>query len=278
MAVGCSREEADDFISGYKLDGGKVTVACVNSPSSVTLSGDVNALEHIKNIFDAHKIFARRLKVEIAYHSAHMNRVFGTYSASIADIELIQSHHNQDDDEKDNSQYTQIIVSSVTGQEIRPELLGPYYWVRNLVSPVLFSDAVRELVCPSEADEDTDKYSDHTHTGNSVDYLIEIGPHGDLGGPIEQILGYHGIQNVSHKSMLTRGKNALDTSLELAADMFLAGIPLQISKVNGDINTHQLIDLPPYQWNHSKIFRHETRIQRELVNRKFPTKNAERRL
>lgn len=100
MAVGCSREEADDFISGYKLDGGKVTVACVNSPSSVTLSGDVNALEHIKNIFDAHKIFARRLKVEIAYHSAHMNRVFGTYSASIADIELIQSHHNQDDDER----------------------------------------------------------------------------------------------------------------------------------------------------------------------------------
>lgn len=48
-----------------------VVVACENSPESVTLSGDVEALrkviEHIKH--DLPGTFARELKVEMAYHS-----------------------------------------------------------------------------------------------------------------------------------------------------------------------------------------------------------------
>jgi acyl transferase domain-containing protein len=256
MAVGCTREEAEDAISNAqsKLDG-IATVACVNSPSSITLSGDVAALEQLRAVFDERKVFARRLKVEMAYHSAYMNRVSGNYSASIVDIEPIS--------EDGGNPRAPIMVSSVTGEEVGPELLGPYYWVRNLISPVLFSDAVKELVSPAEAEDGS----------NVVGLLIEVGPHSALGGPVEQILAHHGIKNVGYKSMLTRGKNALDTSRQLAAELFLEGIPLHLSKVNGDSNTRRLMDLPPYQWNHSKVFRHETRIQRELVTRQFPTKS-----
>lgn len=254
MAVGCSREEADALIAQQaKLNssGGKATVACVNSPSSVTLSGDVESLETLRAVLDERKVFARRLKVEMAYHSSHMNKVMDHYLHTISDVEPLPSYEDQG-----------TMVSSVTGFEISPEALGPYYWVRNLVSPVLFSDAVKELVSPDDDEE-----------GNTVDLLIEVGPHSALGGPVEQILSHHGIEKVGYDSILTRGKDALKTSLKLASNLFQAGVPLNISQVNGDLNTRQLIDLPPYQWNHSKAFRHETRIQRELMTRQFPNKS-----
>lgn len=254
MAVGCSREDADALIvQQAKLNskGGKATVACVNSPSSVTLSGEVDALEALRAVLDERKVFARRLKVEMAYHSSHMNRVMDHYLSTISDVEPLPAREDQG-----------TMVSSVTGFEISPEALGPYYWVRNLVSPVLFSDAVKELVSPDDEED-----------GNTVDLLIEVGPHSALGGPVEQILSHHGIEKVGYDSILTRGKDALKTSLQLASNLFLAGVPLNISQVNGDVLTRQLIDLPPYQWNHSKAFRHETRIQRELMTRQFPNKS-----
>jgi acyl transferase domain-containing protein len=255
MAVGTTVAEALKFISEnqVKLDG-TVTVACINSPTSITLSGDVAALEGLRAILDERKIFARRLKVDVAYHSSHMNFAAPEYSTFIADVEPRQAS-------EDETIGSQIMVSSVTGQEVVPELLGPYYWIRNLVSPVLFSDALSELVSPTGIEE------------TAVDMLVEIGPHGALGGPIEQILDQKGVRNVVYKSILTRGQSSIDTSLRLAMEMFLEGVDLDAQKVNGDSACRLVLDLPPYPWNHSRVFRADSRLQRELLHRKFPTKS-----
>ena len=226
MAVGCSVEEANKLISATKLSAGIVTVGCVNSPSSVTLSGDTAALEELRVVLDKRSVFARRLKVNVAYHSAHMNSACAEYSASIADIEPASSSIGQP-----------IMVSSVTGSEVEAELLGPYYWVRNLISPVLFTDAIKELITPADGDGKS-----------TVDILIEVGPHSALGGPIEQTLSHHSIKNVAYKSMLTRGENSLGSSLNLAGELFLQGVPLDIQKANSDSHARLLTDLPPYSW------------------------------
>lgn len=44
--------------------------------------------------------------------------------------------------------------------------------------------------------------------------------------------------------MLIRGRNALNTSFELASELYLDGISLDISKVNDDLEVHRLTDLP----------------------------------
>jgi zearalenone synthase (highly reducing iterative type I polyketide synthase) len=251
MAVGCSRDEADTLVAQSNLNGGgKTVVACVNSPTSVTLSGDVDSLERLRGILDERNVFARRLKVEMAYHSAYMNSAVNYYLSAIDNIEPLAAYEGQG-----------TMISSVTGDEINPEALGPYYWVRNLVSPVLFSDAVKELVSSENGDD------------NAVHLMIEVGPHGALRGPVEQTLSHHGIKNISYESMLTRGKDALNTSLHLASKLYIAGISINFAQVNGDLHTQQLVDLPPYQWNHSTPFRHETRIQRELMTRRYPSKS-----
>lgn len=178
MAVGASRKDAERWIAEAKLvspHAGQVGVACVNSPSSITLSGDVEALEVLRLQLEQRDVFARRLKVHVAYHSAHMSFAVNEYSTSIADIEPLQPGVG----DLANTAATQVMVSSVTGREASPELLGPYYWVRNLVSPVLFSDAVAEMLAPVDMD-------DGRGLVNPVDILIEIGPHSALKGPVEQ--------------------------------------------------------------------------------------------
>ena len=226
MAVGSSPEEAGNLLLKTKLNGGAVSVACVNSPKSITLSGDIAALEELRVILEEQGVFARRLKVDVAYHSTHMNSAVGEYHSSIADIEPKEPRKGQP-----------IMVSSVTTSEVDAELLGPYYWIRNLVSPVLFSDAVKELVTPSDGDGK-----------NTVDLLIELGPHSALRGPVEQTLSHHGIKDVSCNSVLTRGENSLDCVLKLVSDMFLRGVPLVMQKANGDSHCRLLTHLPPYPW------------------------------
>lgn len=204
MAVGTSAKDAEKLISESKgTISGNITIACVNSPSSVTLSGDVTALDELRAILEDRRVFARRLKVDVAYHSSHMSVAAPEYQQAIANIETISGSNEV------GSLSTPVMISSVTVEEVSPELLGTYYWVRNLVSPVQFSDAIAELVAPGGSEE------------SDVDLLIEIGPHSALGGPVEQILSSHNIQSVDYNSVLTCGQNALDTSLSLASGLFL---------------------------------------------------------
>ncbi|KAI1771028.1 hypothetical protein F4818DRAFT_454916 [Hypoxylon cercidicola] len=248
MAVGCSRDELQKLMKETRLD---ATVACVNSPSNVTVSGEVATLDSLKAILDERNVFARRLKVEVAYHSPHMHQCSGEYYASIADIK-----------QQAVEQRSVTMVSSVLGYEIEPDHLGPYYWVQNLVNPVLFSDALKEMVAPVDANGE-----------KVVDMLIEIGPHSALGGPCEQILAFHRIKNVDCTSMLVRGQSAIDTSLSLAAELFRQGAPIDVSKVNGDSSCRLLTDLPPYAWNHSEKFSAIGRVQREQYAQQFPTRS-----
>lgn len=251
MAVGLSRHDAHQLIKETKI---QATFACVNSPSDVTLSGDVSALESLLAILSKRNVFARQLKVDVAYHSPHMHLCSADYYGYISDL-------GQTDVERAAKQQSIAIISSVTISEVDFESLRPYYWVRNLRSPVLFTDAVKELVLP---------------TGGSgekvVDFLVEVGPHSALGGPIEQVLSDIGVKNVSYTSMLTRGHNAFDSSLSLGTELIHQGQPVNVSAINSDSNCRLLTDLPSYPWNHTEKFRADSRVQRELVNQQFPTK------
>lgn len=254
MAVGCSKEEAEKTISTLSA---KVTVACINSPLSVTLSGDTAALSRLSNIFQERQIFCRRLRVEVAYHSPHMRVVSDAYAASISDVEP--------DDASEDDERAVAMISSVTGKEVVPEMLGPYYWVGNLLSPVLFADAVTELLTPAGAES----------TEPQVDVLVEIGPHSALSGPIEQCLSHALLQDcVTYLPTLQRGQNSSECVLALAQALFHLGVsPLSIQAINGDSNTSLLTDLPPYTWKHDKSYNAVSRIQRELVGRQWPTRS-----
>lgn len=258
MAVGFSRDEAQKVIKEKDIQG--VTIACINSPSNVTLSGDASALDDIKRVLDEKGVFARRLKVQVAYHSPQMHLCSQDYYASIAHIDPITEDSSTPEEDKP------VMISSVLGYQVDTDQLGPYYWVQNLINPVQFTDALREMVSPEDSEDSTPE----------IDLLVEIGPHSALAGPAEQILSHYGIKSVPYTSMLVRNQSATDTTLNLAADLFRRGVPISIPAANGDSpsSVKLLTDLPPYAWNHSSSFNAITRFGKQFY---FPDKGEIRR-
>lgn len=254
MAAACSRETAEGLIADLGL-ADKVVVACVNAPASITLSGDSAAIDAVASALQERKTWCRRLKVQVAYHSSHVATVSGEYYQSMESIEPV----------KPVAEDGTRMISSVLGEEVSYEQLGPFYWLQNFVSPVLFSDALKELVQPADTPEP------------EIDLLVEIGPHSTLGGPIEQILSHHGVQNVSYQSALRRGADAIETSLQLVQELFHQGLSLNMAKVNGDVHLHSgtglLTDLPPYPWMHEHKYNAYPRVQRERWHRDAPMKS-----
>ncbi|OLN97702.1 Lovastatin diketide synthase LovF 18 [Colletotrichum chlorophyti] len=254
MAAGCSRETAEALIEKLGL-AGQVGVGCVNSPSSITLSGDSKAIDAMAAALEEQKIFCRRLKVQVAYHSSHVAAVSGEYYQAMEGVEPVDVAADK------NAAPPPRMISSVQGDEVPAEQLGPFYWLQNFLSPVLFSDALKKLVQPEG------------QTEPEIDLLVEIGPHSTLSGPIEQILSHHGVKEVAYQSVLRRGADAAETSLRLAQELFHQGIPLDLAKVNDDSSSVDLLtNLPPYPWMHDNKYNAYPRVQKERWFRAQPAK------
>ncbi|MCJ1244041.1 hypothetical protein MMC30_001238 [Trapelia coarctata] len=255
LAVGLSKEETQGLISN--LTSGKVVVACINSPSSVTVSGDDSAVNELLEILQIQKIFARKLSVEVAYHSHHMDCVGDDYLDALQRIR-IQGPKKAE------------FYSSVTGERMDFCELGPSYWVTNMLCPVEFSDSLRNL-CLDLSDERRER-----GLKSAVDILIELGPHSALAGPIKQILQADPTlrtSSVRYFSALTRNKNAVETSLQLVAQLFKSGYPIEFNSINnasGELGHSALVDLPPYAWNHSQSYEIESRESRNYRSRSSP--------
>ncbi|KAI1781129.1 putative polyketide synthase [Hypoxylon cercidicola] len=255
MAVGASPEDAEVVIA--RVCPGEVGVACINSPSSVTLSGDAPAIDKLLKVFEADGIFARRLQVDTAYHSQHMQLVAQDYLEAIADIETGEASQGCK------------MHSSVTAGEADASELGAAHWVRNLISPVKFAPAIQDLVRPIVDGKKSKE--------NAVDVLVEIGPHSALQGPATQSLKAIGITNMPYLTALVRKKGAIETALALAGGLFTQGLPVDFAKINGQEDSvhapRMLIDLPAYPWNHSQRYWTESRVAREYRLREVPAKS-----
>ena len=248
VAVALSKEAVEPFI--MRLTSGSATVACINSPESVTVSGDEAAIIELQNNLKANGTFARLLKVENAYHSWHMKTIEHHYIHAVKHIQASEVAEGR------------LMFSSVTGQVISGVDLGATYWARNLVSPVIFSEAISSLLRSTIA---------------RPDVLLEIGPHSVLQAPLKQILdAYHGSEaRPASISILQRGKNAAMTALQAAGELWTRGYPIDLKKVNMDLidqprhEPQVLNDLPPYPFNHSKSYWHESHLGRAHRFRQF---------
>ncbi|KAL4814399.1 hypothetical protein BDW67DRAFT_186780 [Aspergillus spinulosporus] len=227
--ISLSQEQVSPFLTD------QVTIACENSPRSVTLSGDSAALDAVvETLQSAHpEVSTKRLEVNCAYHSEHMNNVKDEYLDRLVALKVERKH------------LSTAFVSSVTGKGIENAGdLNPEYWCRNLVSPVLFYSAVRDTIADLP---------------NPV--FLEIGPHSALSGPLRDIA-----PSTPYIPTLVRGTNAYTSILRTAGRLFqFTEIDLS-TLVTGSV----LTDLPPYQWQYDNRFWSESRVSRNWRFRQHP--------
>lgn len=252
MAAGLAQDAANTEIAQAGLEG-QIRVACVNSPESVTISGDANAIDHFFSNLQEKGSFVRKLNTGgQAYHSHHMQVPGKEYQAV-----LEQTLPALDPSFK--LAEGAIFVSSVTNEIITE--VSPAYWRSNLESPVLFAQAVERL------------------SKEGSYHLIELGPHSALQLPIKQIRSKLNIpeENMPYNAAIKRFENALESVLHLAGSLWLAGHKVSFDKINGlesgsKKQTHHfkvLRDLPNYKWHYNTMLWSESRSSIEFRNRKY---------
>ncbi|KAK7958473.1 polyketide synthase [Apiospora saccharicola] len=284
LALGIDIEEATDLINKHS-EGAYATVAAINSPRSVTISGDILAIQNIQKAAGEKGLFSRRLKVEIAYHSRHMESVADWY------LETIKPFCDGDlADQPAGESPFPTFVSSVTGQVEDRVAVDARYWVQNLVCPVRFCDAVQKLVMPQDKDMIGSK-------GTAANVVIEIGPHSALKNPIKQTIeltrpqkaGSQQAIPTTYLSSLIRDTDGDEALLDLASSLFTLGFSINIGEVNGtSLKTANVLDdLPAYAWDKSTSYKIESRSNHEwlfpgepyntLIGRPLPSNGGKER-
>ncbi|OHE91655.1 beta-ketoacyl synthase domain-containing protein [Colletotrichum orchidophilum] len=229
-AVGLGREQIERFLRPG------VIIGCDNSPSNVTLSGESDVLNTIlQDVCSKNPdVLARRLRVECGYHSHHMKTAAADFTSRLEG--LLQ-----------NKEPLIPFYSSVTGEKNTD--MCHTYWVRNVISPVLFNKAVQSVL---------DDFKSPV--------FVEIGPHSALAGPIRQISHFKNMP-VQYISTLVRNQDALAAVLKTAGELWLANAQIDVAAVNPP--GRFLTDLPTYPWHYDKEYWKESRLSRSWRFRKF---------
>ncbi|MDH2430753.1 acyltransferase domain-containing protein [Sphaerisporangium sp. TRM90804] len=118
------------LLSGWE---GRLSVAAVNGPSAITVSGDADAVTEFESALREARMLRWRVPgVDFAAHSAHIEEIHGELLDLAAGITPRPADA--------------VFYSTVVGEPIPTAELDAAYWYRNLRQTVRFDDAARALI------------------------------------------------------------------------------------------------------------------------------------
>jgi NADPH:quinone reductase-like Zn-dependent oxidoreductase/ubiquinone/menaquinone biosynthesis C-methylase UbiE len=236
LAVGLSKQDVAPYLDS------QTSVACINSPSNVTIAGTLKHIQTLHETFQKAGIFSAQLKTGVAYHSPVMGSVAHEYGEAIQDIS-----------KPANPPLGIAIASTVTGELVTDSscFTDAKYWVRNLVSPVKFSQA---LACLTASPQGTRKLGQKIRV--ELHDVIEIGPSSSLRRPVQETLKQSKRQ-LEYYPSLSPKESASTHLLRLLGRLFCLGYQLDLASVNRlDKNKRYrtLTDLPGYSFSHLRSY------------------------
>ncbi|KAK5990264.1 Highly reducing polyketide synthase otaA [Cladobotryum mycophilum] len=254
MAAAIGEADGEAFLSKTKLTKPRgVVIGCINSPKSITFTGNRTDIVLLKGSFDAADVNTKILPVKVAYHSSDME---------IAGPEYLSFLGSLNHGEKVALVDEVVMVSSVTGLPVTiGQVEDPAYWVKNMVSPVRFSSALaRSLSLGVEGPG---------LAAAVAETIVEIGPHSALKAPVRETLAeLPDGRPIQYCSLLRRGESNRATLLDSIGILHCKGYQLNLDLINDPFETHkELLDLPPYCFDHSQSYRATSRTV-EMI--KFP--------
>lgn len=210
LAIGMSHET----LSKAELKSAdSVSIAAINGPNSVTISGDAASLEDAAQQLETFQVFHRFLVVKVPYHSTFVEPLREELLASLADLQPQQA--------------TLPLYSTVTGTSIDGSGVDARYWWQNARSTVLFSSALSQMI----------------QDGYGV--FVELSPHPVLTASITELLAVEGQQGTILTS-LRRKEDECSTMLAALGSLYTLGYPLAWQQLAG--HEGKFTRLPAYPW------------------------------
>uniref|UniRef100_UPI003A0FC0AD SDR family NAD(P)-dependent oxidoreductase n=1 Tax=Streptomyces sp. NEAU-H33 TaxID=2979463 RepID=UPI003A0FC0AD len=199
---------------------GRLEVAALNGPSATVVAGDPRALEELLAACETDGVRARRIPVDYASHTSHVERIEERLHSLLADL---RPHPAQVP-----------FFSTVERDWLGDGLVDARYWYRNLRHTVHFHDAVRAL---AEQGHDT---------------FIEVSSHPVLTMALQEILdGGTSAAPATVSETLRRQEGGPARLLTSVAQVWTSGVAVDWRRAFADARR---IDLPTYAFQHRRYW------------------------
>ncbi|WP_459544227.1 beta-ketoacyl synthase N-terminal-like domain-containing protein [Mycobacterium tuberculosis] len=198
--------------------GHDVSIAAVNGPASVVISGAHDAVSAIADRLRGQGRRVHRLAVSHAFHSALMEPMIAEFTAVAAELSV--------------GLPTIPVISNVTGQLVADDFASADYWARHIRAVVRFGDSVRSAHCAGAS------------------RFIEVGPGGGLTSLIEASLADAQIVSVP---TLRKDRPEPVSVMTAAAQGFASGMGLDWASVFSGYRPKR-VELPTYAFQHQKFW------------------------
>ena len=200
---------------------GRLSVAAVNGPRSIVVSGEVEALDELLAACEAEGAWARRIPVDYASHSAQIEQI---EQRLLEDLASIQPRPG-----------TIAFMSSVTGGRVDTATLDAAYWYRNLRETVRFEDAVRASIA------------------DGCKTFVEASSHPVLTVPVEETALATAADDVVAIGSLRRDDGGLDRFLASLAEAHVGGVDVDWAQLFGGTGARR-VGLPTYAFQRDRYW------------------------
>ncbi|SEE95494.1 Acyl transferase domain-containing protein [Streptomyces sp. 2314.4] len=215
VSVALPRPDVEELIEPWN---GRVSVAAVNGPSSVVVSGDGDVLGRLVEECREREIRARRIEVDYASHSAHVESIEQTLREVLAPVAPRTS--------------TVPLFSTATGDWLDTADMDAGYWFTNLRRTVEFAPAIEALTAAGH------------HT------FVEVSPHPVLTMPVQETVEAAGAEGVV-VGTLRRGEGGLARFHASLGELYVQGVPVDWSPAFA-AHRPRLVDLPTYAFQRER--------------------------
>ncbi|WP_211831235.1 type I polyketide synthase [Streptomyces indonesiensis] len=221
VAIQATEKEAADSISGREHE---MSIAAVNGPSSVVVSGHAHAVQEVAGVWEARGRKTKGLRVSHAFHSCLMDTMLDAFGQVVRELSFEPP--------------TTTLVSNVTGRPVsEAEVCSPDYWVRHVREAVRFADGVRAL------------------EALGVTRYLEVGPDGVLTGMAQDCLA-EGTEDTSDMVLvpvLRKGRSETRALTTALAELHVHGVSLDWKSFFAGRGARQ-VELPTYAFQHERFW------------------------
>jgi malonyl CoA-acyl carrier protein transacylase len=231
VSIMASESQVTEAIKEYSS---QVTIAAVNGPESIVISGESAAIDHISSLFESEGVTTKQLQVSHAFHSPLMEPMLTAFATVAQEITYNQPKIP--------------LISNVTGKEADNSIASAQYWVNHVRQPVKFVQGMETL-----------------HKQGAKIFL-EIGPKPVLLGMGRQCL-------MGEKKLwlpsLRSGKPDWLQMLQSLGELYVRAINIDWLGFDRDYYRHK-VELPTYPWQRKSYWITDIR-QRKAEDKKMVT-------
>ncbi|WP_437803668.1 type I polyketide synthase [Sorangium sp. So ce693] len=214
-SVALGPEDGARALQGYE---DRLSIAAINDPGSVVLSGEAAPLEDLLERLRGQGVLCRMLRVDYAFHSPQMAPLEGELARALGRLAPRRA--------------AIAMYSTVTGAQIEGESLDSGYFARGIRAPVLFAQAVEAAA------------------SDGCRIFVEVGPHPVLAVNLRQCLREDGEDR--SVTTLRRGQDERESLLRAMGELYVRGQTVAWPALFSPGG--RTVALPTYPWQRQRYW------------------------